>query len=60
MYAEADKQYPSSKEMIKELLGDHETITIYLRKSVDQCSEKYDAGSADFLTGLMEEHETIA
>ncbi|MEO7992634.1 MAG: DNA starvation/stationary phase protection protein [Chryseolinea sp.] len=54
-------KYPSSKEMIKELLEDHETIIIYLRKSVDQCSEKLnDAGTADFLTGLMEEHETIA
>jgi len=54
-------KYPSSKEMIRELLGDHETVIVQLRKSVDDCSEKYnDAGSADFLTGLMEGHETIA
>jgi starvation-inducible DNA-binding protein len=53
--------YPSSKEMINELLGDHETSIIYLRKCVDHCADKYqDAGTADFLTGLMEEHETIA
>jgi starvation-inducible DNA-binding protein len=54
-------KYPSSKEMIKELLADHETVIVLLRKSVDECSEKYkDAGTADLLTGLMEEHETIA
>jgi len=54
-------KYPSSKEMIKELLTDHETIIVLLRKSVDDCTEEYkDAGTTDFLTGLMEQHETIA
>ncbi|NDP22114.1 MAG: DNA starvation/stationary phase protection protein [Paludibacter sp.] len=54
-------KYPSSKEMIKELLTDHETIIVMLRKSIDDCTEKYkDAGTTDFLTGLLEEHETIA
>lgn len=47
--------------MIKELLEDHETIIIQLRKDIDACArENKDAGTADFLTGLMEEHETIA
>ena len=54
-------KYPSSKEMIRELLEDHETTIVHLRSSIEQCAEKYkDAGSADFLTGLIEEHETIA
>lgn len=54
-------KYPSSKEMIRELLEDHETIIVQLRKFVDDCNEKYkDAGTTDFLTGLMKEHETIA
>jgi starvation-inducible DNA-binding protein len=54
-------KYPSSKDMIKELLTDHETIIVMLRKSVDDCSEKYnDAGTSDFLTGLMKQHETIS
>lgn len=58
---EHPEKYPSSKEMIKELLEDHEGIIVHLRKNVEHCAEKYnDAGSADFLTGLMEEHETIA
>ena len=47
--------------MIQELLTDHESMVVQLRKSVDECTEKYkDAGTTDFLTGLMEEHETIA
>jgi starvation-inducible DNA-binding protein len=54
-------KYSSSKEMIKELLIDHETIITMLRKFIDDCSEKYkDAGTADLLTKLMEEHETSA
>lgn len=58
---ETPGKYPSSKEMIRELLKDHETSVIELRKSVYDCSEKYkDAGSADFLTGLMKQHETTA
>jgi starvation-inducible DNA-binding protein len=53
--------YPSSKEMIKELLHDHETVIMQLRKFIEQCDEEYkDAGTTDFLTAKMEEHETIA
>lgn len=58
---ESPKQYPSQKEMLKELLEDHEIIISELRKDVDAfLAENKDAGTADFLTGLMEEHETIA
>lgn len=58
---EAAGKYPTSREMIKELLKDHESVVQSLRKYVDDCAEKYkDAGTADFLTGLMEQHETIA
>jgi starvation-inducible DNA-binding protein len=54
-------KYASSKDMIKELLKDHETIIIHLRKDTDNFSNKYkDAVTADFTTSLMEEHETIA
>jgi starvation-inducible DNA-binding protein len=54
-------KYPTSKEMLKELLDDHETVIVSLRKDVEECSEKNkDAGTADFLTGLMEQHETTA
>jgi len=54
-------KHESSKEMLKELLKDHETIIIELRKDIGDCAEKNkDAGTADFLTGLMEHHETTA
>ena len=52
---------PVQKEMLKELLKDHEAVVITLRKSVDECDEKLgDKGTADFLTDLMKEHETLA
>jgi starvation-inducible DNA-binding protein len=58
---ETPGKYPASHEMVKELLKDHESVIIALRKAVDDCSDKYkDTGTADFLTGLMEQHETIA
>jgi starvation-inducible DNA-binding protein len=58
---EAPGKYPDKNTMLKELLGDHETIIKALRKGIEACDEKYkDAGTADFLTGLLQEHETIA
>lgn len=53
--------YPSQKEMLKELLADHEMITIALRKDITTCvEENQDAGTGDFITGLMQQHESIA
>ena len=47
--------------MVQNLLADHEKVIQYLREDVDACGEKYhDAGTQDFLTGLMEEHEKTA
>lgn len=58
---EAVGKYPARMDMIKELLSDHETVIKALRKGIEDCEKKYsDAGTADFLTGLMEQHETIA
>src|ERR1700759_5127586 len=58
---EAPGTYPERKEMIKELLEDHESVVVELRKAVEQCQSAFkDAGTADFLTGLMEDHETNA
>jgi len=55
------KNPEDNMEMIKELLGDHETIIRSLRKSIDAIGEKFgDEGTADFLTGLMEDHEKMA
>ncbi len=52
---------PTSKQMIAELLKDHESVIQSLRDGVDESDEKLkDAGTADLLTGLMRTHETIA
>lgn len=54
-------KFPMAQEMLSELLEDHESIIIEVRKEIEQCSSKYnDAGTADFLTGLMESHETMS
>lgn len=58
---ESPDKYPTQKEMLKELLADYETIIIQLRKDVELSSIKNkDAGTTDFLTGIMQEHETTA
>jgi len=58
---ESPGKYPSQKEMLRELLKDHETVIVQLRKFIDDCDEKYgDIGTSDFLTDLIKEHETIA
>ncbi|MBL0202330.1 MAG: DNA starvation/stationary phase protection protein [Chitinophagaceae bacterium] len=58
---ESPGKYASSKDLLIELLKDHETVIVMLRKDVDEAGkENKDAGTADFLTGLMEQHETIA
>lgn len=46
---------------IRNLEADHETIIHKLRKLVDDFDEKYkDAGSTDFVTGLLKDHEKMA
>ena len=58
---EMPAKYPGKNEMLKELLADHETVIKALRKNIDDCDKKYkDAGTTDFLTGMMKNHETIA
>ena len=58
---ESPGKYATTKDTIKELLTDHETVIVQLRKNIDDCADQLkDAGTADFLTGLMEQHETIA
>jgi starvation-inducible DNA-binding protein len=52
---------PMATEMVSRLADDHEQIIRNLRGHVDQCSDDFhDEGTADFLTGLMEQHEEMA
>lgn len=50
-----------SASYIKELLSDHESILIHLRENIDDYADALnDAGSSDYITGLMEMHEKMA
>lgn len=52
---------PDQQKQVRNLLDDHETVTRWLRQQVDIMQDKLkDAGTADFLTGLMEKHEKMA
>lgn len=53
-------EYPTRMKMIEELLEDNETIIKSVRDDVDKCDESGDAGTTDFLTAIMKQHETIA
>lgn len=52
---------PTADEMVAQLVADHEQVIRNLRDHIDQSGEKFhDEGTADFLTGLMEQHEEMA
>ena len=51
---------PKEEAMIAELLRDHEALIRTLRADVDETTRLGDAGTADFLTGILEEHEKMA
>ena len=54
-------QHPSPKSMLNNLLSDHEAIIRMLRADLAICQDTHgDAGTADFLTGLMSQHEKMA
>lgn len=52
---------PIKEAKLAELASDHEDLIRRMRKLIDDFEEKYDdAGSADFITGIMREHEEMA
>ena len=58
---EHPSHYPSARDMISNLLADHEALIRSLRVDLETCAERYhDVGTNDFLTGLMEQHEKMA
>lgn len=58
---EHPNKYPVQEAMISELLSDHEILIAELRKDIDVCiDDSHDAGTADLLTGILQQHETIA
>jgi starvation-inducible DNA-binding protein len=54
-------QYPTQGTMLSELNTDHETLIAQLRMDIDLSqNESHDAGTADLLTKILQQHETIA
>jgi len=58
---EESRKKNDSAGFIKDLLGDHESIITRLRENVNHiANDLQDAGTSDFITGLMEKHEKMA
>jgi starvation-inducible DNA-binding protein len=52
---------PDARGMLADLLADHEALVRQLRGDLEAALDKHgDAGTSDFLTGLMEKHEKMA
>jgi len=51
----------NSETYIQALLQDHESILIHLRGNINGYANAFkDLGTSDYITGLMEKHETMA
>ncbi|MVM31153.1 DNA starvation/stationary phase protection protein [Spirosoma sp. HMF4905] len=58
---EQDENGNDSRSLIKKLLSDHESIIDFIRGNIDEFVEAHkDAGTSDYITGLLEKHEKIA
>ena len=52
---------PPARQMLQDLLTDHESVIQVLRRDLQTAMDKHgDAGTSDFLTGTMERHEKMA
>ncbi len=50
-----------TEDKLRELVSDHESIIRKVRECIDDFDEQYkDQGSADFVTGLLKQHEKMA
>lgn len=58
---EDDRGKNDALTYIEILLADHESILIHLRENINNYAAALkDAGTSDYITGLMEKHETMA
>ena len=59
--SESHLESNDSLTYMKELLSDHESILIHLRENVENFAVEFkDAGTSDYITGLLETHEKMA
>ena len=58
---EEKTSFSDQKKAVGSLLNDHETIIRVVRNEITETNDQYkDLGTADFLTGVMEQHEKMA
>lgn len=57
---ETPGQNPTAKGMIKELLSDYEAVIRQIRTDADKALTYNDAGTNDFLLGILQKHEKTA
>ncbi|GAB4050258.1 Dps family protein [Spirosoma foliorum] len=58
---EQDEDGNDSRSLMKKLLSDHESIIEFIRGNINEFADAHkDAGTSDYITGLMEKHEKIA
>ena len=59
--SEHNHDFTDEKHIIQTLMEDHEAVIRSLRKEISGIADgKKDLGTADFMTGLMEQHEKMA
>ncbi|MDQ0594288.1 starvation-inducible DNA-binding protein [Chryseobacterium ginsenosidimutans] len=59
--SESHLESNDSLTYMKELLSDHESIIIHLRENIENFAVEFrDAGTSDYITGLLETHEKMA
>jgi starvation-inducible DNA-binding protein len=59
-YEQLDEEMDEVADMIGGLLGGHEALIRQLRDDIEVAERNRDDGTADFLTGLLEDHEKMA
>jgi len=58
---EENHDFSNPNQIIQTLVNDHETIIRIIRNDITPISDKHkDLGTADFVTGVMEQHEKMA
>lgn len=57
---EEPNKVPSAKDMVKQLVKDHETFIRLLRTASQRCGELHDLGNEGLLTDLLTKHEKQA
>ncbi len=58
--SESHGEVAHAAELIQTLLADHETVIRALREQLEPVGSTGDAGTEDFLVGLIEQHEKMA